>query len=482
MNKAWSFLLVTFGCKVNQYETEAIREAWTAFGGKECHRPPDADVILINSCAITARGEGEARRALLRMQREAPGARVIFTGCAAKLLPSFVPLNGMPKPLPDLLIEQEKKAILLNDPRPLLNLRGQGGSQDFSEKIRENSPPACFPTILQKSEEERTEPSFHIQSSVRRRPVLTVQDGCTHRCTYCIVPSMRPVCRSRAPMDVLSEARRLLSQGFGEIVLSGINLAQYGKDKPEYGSFWDLVAFLERELWPLYGNHARLRISSVSPAQLTERAIDVLAASRMCCPHLHISLQHADPNILRRMGRGHYRAEELEEALENIRHFWPRLGLGCDIIVGFPGEDENAFETLLAFCERVPFTYGHIFPYSPRPGTKAAEFPDRVDKTVQKKRAERIRALFTKKRQEFVRTLLSEKPRLHVICDEKEVARKKLRKGVCEYYVSCYFPQEEKRRGIVPARPCRAFADGLVVEEEDSPEYMGAVFPPRYEA
>ncbi|MDR2054919.1 MAG: radical SAM protein, partial [Desulfovibrio sp.] len=311
----WKFCIVTFGCKVNQYESQALREAWGNIGGVECGNPEEAEVICINSCAVTARGERDARNAVFRLRRAAPSARLILTGCAAQFFPRHKPHKGSIQAVPDILLPQGKKSLLLADPRAL-----PASQQGMAAASRAPFPP------------------FQIAAFKRTRPVVKVQDGCTHRCTYCVVPYTRGPATSRPPSEILAEVRRLLTAGYAEIILSGVNLHQYGQDNPESGDFWDLLNTLEAELAGEFAGKARLRISSLAPPQLTQRGLDSLAASRMVCPHLHVSLQHASPAVLKRMGRGHYSARSVAETVAALGRIWPVMGLGADILVGFPGE------------------------------------------------------------------------------------------------------------------------------------------------
>lgn len=439
---AWKFHFVTFGCKVNQYETQALREAWTAQGGTECDSPDAADVVCINSCAITARGERDARNAIFRVRRDAPGARVLLTGCAARLVAARTAAD---KDAPDAVIVQEAKSLLLTGPGTIAD-----GLTDTVDAD------AVFPP-------------FEISGFRRARPVLKVQDGCRHRCTYCIVPLTRGACRSRDPFDAIREARRLLEAGYAELMISGINLRQYGRDKPEYGDFWSLLQRLDAALAPEFAGRARLRISSLEPSQLDARGLDILRGCRMVCPHLHISLQHASPAVLRRMGRGHYSADMLEQAVHELRAHWPVMALGADLLLGFPGESEEDVRCLLDFVERMPFSYAHVFPYSRRPGTAADRMGGQLPQQLKQERAARVRAAVMA-RQEVFREAQLRLPRL-LAAPEAPMQDGRPRnspfKGVNEYYVPCLLPPEAAQaagtRRLIPVRPLELTPKGLRV-------------------
>ena len=430
---------MTFGCKVNQYESQAIREAWQARGGTEAAAPEAADVVLINSCAVTSRGERDARNAVFRVRRAAPQARIILAGCAARLFEAFRPRPGAVWATPDLCLGNELKARLLAGPWPFLEEGGEA--------------PAW--------------PPFRIATFNRARAVLKVQDGCAHRCTYCIVPQTRGAPRSRPPEEALAEARALLAAGHAELVISGINLGQYGRDRPEYGDFWQLLRFLDAGLAPEFVGRARLRISSLEPSQLDARGLETLAACRMVCPHLHISLQHSSPAVLRRMGRGHYSAADLDTALERVAAFWPLMGLGADILVGFPGETEEDFRILLETLDRLPLGYAHVFPYSRRPGTAAAQFAGQLPLKLRQERAAQARAVVQRRRERFWEEQLR-LPRILVAPDDGERGTA-IPKGVNEYYTPCFFSAPfpaggDGPRRLVAARPVGVDARGLVVE------------------
>ncbi len=458
---AWKFFIITFGCKVNQYESQSQREAWQKLGGVECDAPGQADVLCVNSCAITARGERDARNAVFRLRREAPAARLILTGCAAQLFANFRPRPGAIWAEPDLLVPQEAKSSLLRGP--------------WSGKSLPALPP------------ETAFPPFQIRAFRRARPVLKVQDGCAHRCTYCIVPLTRGKPRSRAPQEILEEARRLLRAGYAELMLSGVNLRQYGRDVPGYGDFWSLLHFLDENLAPEFEGRARLRISSLEPSQLAGRGLTTLTDCRLLCPHLHISLQHASPAVLKRMGRGHYTAAMLEEAVAALATRWPRMGLGADILVGFPGETDKDLRLLLELIERLPLSYAHVFPYSRRPGTAADSFTGHLPQAVKLGRAALAREAVARRHQRFLLDQL-DLPHMLVAPDTlkrlpsetKRAAAENAtvhgsgawRKGVNEFYAPCLFrfpaadgaSQADRPTGLLPARPVRVTEKGLLVE------------------
>ena len=408
----WTFCILTFGCKVNQYESQSVREAWQRMDGAETDAPAEADVILLNTCAVTANAVTDARQAVRRLQREAPGVPVVIAGCAAEV--ARKQLAALPGVLR--VVEQDHKSRLLDAPPLVL----------FAEEAAGSATP--FPSspaeaAARAATRDRTFPPFHIDGFRRARPVLKVQDGCSHGCAYCIVPLTRGPARSRPPKDCLAEMRRLLEAGYREIMISGINLRQYAMRDEGCLDFWDLLSYLDRELAPEWGSGARpdparFRISSVEPAQLTERGIATLAETRMVCPHLHLSLQSGSADVLKAMRRGHYTPE------------------------------------------------AHVFPDSARPGTVAAELPDQVGKAVRQERAARVRAVVEAKREAFWKdTLTCERLLVALDCNE-DAGSASGQHGVDECYVPCRLrtPLRGEGHTLIPVRPVSVSRKGVIVE------------------
>jgi MiaB/RimO family radical SAM methylthiotransferase len=411
------FFLVTQGCKVNQYESQAIREAWMAEGLLETHDPLLADLILINSCAVTERAVLDLAKLVRSFTAHSPRPWIVVAGCAVEAdRDRVLALPGV-----DEVVAQHAKAGLADSARPndLLALR--------------------------------------ISDYNRARAVLKVQDGCSHGCTYCIIPTTRGVSVSREPDDVIAEARRLLGAGIREISLCGINLRQYGRDLAPAQDFWDLLARVDRALAPDWKGRARLRLGSLEPADLNSKALETLAACDLMCPHLHLSLQSGSPEILRRMGRGHYNPEGVFGFLERLQDIWVAFGLGADIIAGFPGETEEHFRQTLDVVERLPLTYAHVFPYSERPGTPAATFAGSVPGHLRRERAKILRQAAGRKHAAFLHDLLA-RPVMDLVAEDNGT-------GLNEFYVECMFPDDgaAHRRQLVRVHPVNVHGDRLLV-------------------
>lgn len=450
------FHIVTLGCKINQYESHALREAWTAHGCAETDDPAAADVVLFNSCAVTAKAVAEVRAAVRRVRRANADAELVVTGCAAqvladKLAASFPDATIVPQERKDELLSRPPLPTAQDDPPP----DTRPGTEAADKGQGDDDAPPCGPRFQE----------FTIHGFNRTRAVAKVQDGCSHRCTYCIVPATRGPAVSR-PMDAaVAEVRRLFQAGWHEVTLSGINLRQYGRDLAPQCDFWDLFTSLDRDLGPEWAGRARLRISSLDPGQLGPKALDALAASRLACPHLHLSLQSLAPDVLRRMGRGHYGPEDILSWAQEMKTIWPVFGLGADLLTGFPGESEADFRLTLAHAAELPLSYAHVFPYSQRPGTPAATYPDQVPGPVKKARAKALRELAQDKKHAFLARLAEaagkDAPPLHVVLESTAPAR-----GVSQYYADCTFdgPLPGARlRGLVAARPLRVRRGRLLV-------------------
>lgn len=425
MSERHTFHIITLGCRTNQYESQSLRESWISRGLKECADPAEADLILINSCAVTAKAVRDTGQAARRAARESPCARIIIAGCASQVV--------------------GEKLAKSNPGAQIVPQSQKAGLADFQfGRERKNR----FPT-------------FRVSGSERSRAVVKIQDGCSHGCSYCIVPKTRGRSVSREPAEAVAEVRRLFEAGYAEVVISGINLRHYGRDLGPEIDLWDLINMMESELAGQWSGRARIRLSSLDPAQLGSKALDVLGGTKLVCPHLHLSLQSLSPKILEAMNRGHYNFDKIMEFLSQLYDVWPVYGLGADFIAGFPGETEEDHLMTLDAIRAMPLTYAHVFPYSRRPGTVAASVPGQVDKAGAKSRALALRDLATGKRREFLKKLSTLK-QVNVVIESESPAR-----GICEYYARCTLPDKTPNHecGVIyPARPVSTGEDGLIAE------------------
>ncbi len=473
------FYIATLGCKVNQYETQSLRESWQRQGLIEVHEPVEADVLVVNSCAITSKAVADVRATIRKLHRENPSASVVVTGCAAEVMGNDLEqIEGVAQ-----VVRRLEKGSLLK---------------------RES-----LTALSQESDTAKSFPPFAISDFNRSRAVLKIQDGCSHCCTYCIVPRARGGAVSRPLGEALDEAGRLLEAGFAEIVISGINLRQFhlvggkghgknlggersrngfaldGGDRfgdvsgsshggaqhsvnynANYSSihssddtfanhspcgtdcsdhtddFWEFITALEERFARQWAGKARFRISSLEPGQLTAQGIDVLGKSQLIAPHLHLSLQSGSDAVLARMGRGHYCVADVTHGLERLARVWPRFGLGADIICGFPDESEDEHAQTVQLLEALPFSYAHIFPYSKRPHTLAAKMTGQIEGPIKKQRSAQLRAIASLKEQHFKESMLEVKV-MHVAVEQTLTSDNKVH-GVNEWYVDCVFVDTPK--------------------------------------
>lgn len=417
-----TFYLATHGCKLNQSESQAIREAWLKAGWRESERPEEAARVILNSCAVTSQAERDARNAIYRFRRLAPAAKIILTGCATRLIENFKPRKNCAFARPDVFV------------RDKISLMSPPGAEPAQERI-------LFPGVA---------------GYKRGRPVVRVQDGCSRMCSYCVVPFARGKPTSRPPREILAECRRLLDAGFAELILSGVNLDLYSS--PD-GDFWRLLAWLDKELAPEYAGRARFRVSSIEPGGLTDDAIAVLGDCGLVCPHLHLSLQHASASVLRAMRRERYSLDSTLEGIAKLRRVWPIMGLGADLIAGFPGETDADLRQTLDAIPALGLTYAHVFPYSRRPGTVAASLPRQLPAYEKRSRAKLVREAAEKQKRKFMESLLGGVT--PVAADAGEDAGR----GVNPYYVQCRLEPGKSfsGAGLVNARAVALDQNGLIV-------------------
>lgn len=354
--------ILTFGCRLNTYESEVIRREAKLAGLDTL----EGGAIVVNTCAVTGEAVRQASQAIRKARRENPQARIIVTGCAAQTDPAR--FADMPEV--DLVIGNEEK-LKSQSYRALPEF----GVNDF-EKVRVNDIMSIEET------------ASHMVDALegRARAFVQVQNGCDHRCTFCIIPYGRGNSRSVPMGAVVDQVKRLNDNGYLEVVLSGVDLTSYGPDLPGKPSLGKLAQSILKSVPGL----KRLRLSSIDSIEADEALIDVITSEARLMPHLHLSLQSGDNMILKRMKRRHAREDSIRFC-QDIRSRRPDMIFGADIIAGFPTETEEMFENSLKIVDECGLTNLHVFPFSPREGTPAAKMPQ-LDRTVIKSRAARLRA------------------------------------------------------------------------------------------
>ncbi len=361
MERQPTFAMATLGCKVNQYDSWELARQLKARGFRQVPFGVPADVVIINSCTVTHVAEAKSRKMLSRARRTSPKGLIVFTGCTADMLLQ----RGIRLEQADMMVGNRDKSHLADEIVARLQERGLSPALP--------SPPYGQPIL--------EEPDDGVHERVRA--FLKVQEGCDKFCTFCIVPFTRGMPQSKPLEQVMEEAEELVNEfGFPEIVLTGVCLTLWGR---EFGLH--LADLIER-LHDLSGLH-RLRLSSLDPRDVDERLIRTCAELPKVCHHFHLSLQSGDDEILQAMGRGHDRAY-FRRLVEAFRNAIPDAAFTTDIMVGFPGETERHFENTVAFVREIGFMRLHVFRYSPRPGTKAADLPNIVPPPVAEERAHRL--------------------------------------------------------------------------------------------
>lgn len=360
-----TFKTITLGCKVNQYETQYLREGLQRSGYREIEDAEPADLYVVNTCTVTAMADAKSRKAIRQLARENPRSQIVVIGCYAARsakelagLPNVVEVVGDKAKLPDLL-----------------------------ERLGAAAPPEGISRFGR-----------------RHRAFVKVQDGCRMPCSYCIVPQVRPVLRSRPPEAVCAEVARLVDNGYREIVLTGVHLGHYGADLAEAEHPGPDLAELIARLLRLEGLF-RIRISSLEAVELTDRLLELMAGSpSRVCPHLHLPLQSGSDAVLTRMRR-RWAADRFEQRCAEVRRYLDQPALTTDVIVGFPGETEADFEQTCRLVERLEFSKLHVFRFSPREGTAAADMPNQVPGPVKMRRAAQLGRLGRELRRRFVNQL-----------------------------------------------------------------------------
>jgi threonylcarbamoyladenosine tRNA methylthiotransferase MtaB len=355
--------VVTFGCRLNAAESEVIR--------REAERAGMRDTVVVNTCAVTAEAVRQARQTIRALRRERPAAKIVVTGCAAQTEPQTFAAMA------------ETDRVLGNSEK----LSAEAWARTRADFGVANAPKALVNDIMAVKD---TAPHLIEAFAGRARAFVQVQNGCDHRCTFCIIPFGRGNSRSVPMGAVVADVQRLVANSYGEVVLTGVDVTSYGTDLPGAPKLGVLVKHILKHVPEL----KRLRLSSIDSVEADRDLIDAFASDARLMPHLHLSLQAGDDLILKRMKRRHLRKDAIAFC-RDLRRLRPDIVFGADIIAGFPTETEAMFENSLALVEECGLTHLHVFPFSPRPGTPAARMPQ-LDRAIVKERAARLRARGTR--------------------------------------------------------------------------------------
>ncbi|MDY6791308.1 MAG: tRNA (N(6)-L-threonylcarbamoyladenosine(37)-C(2))-methylthiotransferase MtaB [Thermodesulfobacteriota bacterium] len=435
------FTITTLGCKVNQYESETIAQRlsddgqWVILHDKEI-----ADLCIINTCTVTQKASMQSRQAIRQAIRSHPRARIIVTGCYAQTEPEEIKkIKGVhhvighfdKHKLPDMILSGKENIL----PSP-----------DLKQTIHHFNP---MPSV---------------GLGYRTRPFLKIQDGCSDFCTYCIVPYARGASRSLEPKQVLDNIKKIHQAGYHEVVLTGIHLGHYGLDLGQRKlGLLDLLYRIRNSC-----TIDRIRLSSIEPFELTEDIIKLVAQSGTgpgkICHHFHIPLQSGDDFILKRMHRPYSRSFFID-LVEKIHKLLPDSAIGVDTLIGFPGESNRAFENTYSLIEQLPVSYLHVFPFSPRKGTPAYSYPDRVDSNVIKERCQEMRTLGKLKRNVFYHKFIGQT--LDILIEGKQKKSKNLLKGITSNYIPVLVNGKDKLKNTM--------ANVTIDEVNDSNQVFGTI-------
>lgn len=383
------YIIYTLGCKVNQYETQAIEALLVSRGHKPCAEGEIADAVIVNTCAVTAEAGRKSRQAIHRLREENPGAVAAVLGCYSQLSPDAVQKLGA-----DIvygtadrlkLIDAVEKAVATGEGEKALD-------KPFERRVFEELPAGAV--------------------SGHTRALLKIQDGCVNFCSYCIIPYTRGRVRSLPMEAAVRQAAELDKKGYRELVITGIEIASYGVDLPGKPDLADVVCAIAAA-----APHMRLRLGSIEPSVITEDFCKKIADCGSVCRHFHLSLQSGCDATLKAMNRK-YDTARFYEAMQLLRRYFPDCGMTCDVIVGFPGESEEHQLETLDFLKKAQFSDAHIFPYSRRPGTPADKMDGQIDRATKAKRSKQARAVVAETRRRFLESMIGKT--LPVLFETKE--------------------------------------------------------------
>jgi threonylcarbamoyladenosine tRNA methylthiotransferase MtaB len=415
------YYLLSLGCKVNSYELDSLRESLSENGSEETFSPEDADLLVLNTCSVTATADQKSRQHIRKLRRAAPRAVLVVMGCYSELHAQETVVMGA-----DIVIgTSERKKVLeyvdrfSHDHQPIVEVKASVRHEQYEEL----GPMALAGNV---------------------RAYLKIQDGCDNYCSYCLIPTLRGNSRSRDPKEVLFEARRLTEAGYKEIVIAGIHIGAYGKDLGD-GSYRlsDLLRDVLNEVPELY----RLRISSLEESEITPQLLSLFKERGNIASHFHIPLQSGSSSVLKRMRR-RYDTESFLCTLGNIRSVRPEVAITTDVIVGFPGENEEEWAETMRFAALANFAEIHVFPFSPRNGTAAAALPSQVASLLKERRVHELLALSRTLRGEYEQRFFGQK--LEVLLEDFD-QKKGLVYGHTSNYLLLSAPSLVDRHGEVMA-------------------------------
>lgn len=407
----------TLGCKVNQYETEAMVQLFKQKGYEIEEFQQKADVYIINSCTVTNESDRKSRQMIRRAVKQNPGAVIAVAGCYAQIgWKKLKKITGL-----DLII----------------GTKDRGRIVELVEEVLEKRTKICLvDKIMNIKQFEQLQIA---EFSEKTRAYVKIQDGCSQFCSYCIIPYVRGPIRSRPLEEIIAEVDRLAAKGYREIVLTGIHLGSYGTDLKEKTDLSKVIKTIS-----IRPQITRIRLSSIDSNDVSDRLIDTIKSTPKFCRHLHIPLQSGDNVLLKRMNR-HYTVEQYKQLIEKLREQIPGLAITTDLIVGFPGESEEQFNNICQFVQEISFSRMHIFPYSSKKGTPAADFPDQIKKQTKEKRSRVMHVLAKKMAEDYARAYLGKT--VSILVEGNFQRCSNLWQGLTDTYLRVVFNSEKSWSG-----------------------------------
>lgn len=426
---------ITFGCKVNQYETSCILDEFVQQGYKIIDFSESADVYVINSCTVTNRTDYKSRNALrkaLKQKEKNSNIKVVITGCYSQRNRAEILKIGNV----DLIVDNNEKSkiyALIENNKNLSGLQNLKGSN---------------PNIF--DELSTTQMIDH------SRAFIKVQDGCDYYCAYCAVAYARGTSRSRDKENVLDQIKILTTKGYREFVLGGINLGLYGREKKDHYFLADLLIDIEK-----INDVKLIRLSSIEPQLFTEDLLEYFKNSKKICPHFHIPLQVGSDELLQKMGRK-YTTAEFSKTIRRLKNIFPDCAIGIDVIAGLPGETEELFQETFSYLQSLDFTYLHVFSYSSRPGTRAAEMPNQINGKIINHRSNILTQLSQQKTEIYISQILNSKIELRGVIEQK---KDKFWTALSDHFIRIYLKSEiDIRKKYLHFFPVKKRFDGVEVK------------------
>ncbi|WP_276900837.1 tRNA (N(6)-L-threonylcarbamoyladenosine(37)-C(2))-methylthiotransferase MtaB [Dialister micraerophilus] len=428
---------ITLGCKVNQYDSDAMRTLFIHRGYKPVEHSEVADVYIINTCSVTSIGDRKSRQVIRKIRRNNPDAVIAATGCYAQVAPE----------------ELEK----MGDVDVIVGHQNRNKIVDYIEEAEKSEKTVnAVKDIMSIREYENL--TVDPEGEVKARAFVKVQEGCDNYCTFCIIPYARGRLKSRKQEDAVDEIKKLVEKGYREVVLTGIHLGNYGRDLRNGTSLSTLVSELLK-----IPNLLRIRLGSIESVELSDELINIIKNEKRVCHHLHLPLQSGSDAVLKSMNR-HYRLRQYKDLIAMLREKIPNLALTTDLIVGFPGETEENFKETLNTLHELKFSAIHVFPFSKRTGTPAAMYPNQITNEEKKKRVHRVQELEKKISKEFRSEFLNKI--VHVLAENK---KEEYFEGFSDEYIRVTIKGENVKRGHLYSVIVEEVTDegliGRVIEE-----------------